>query len=281
MNRPGEGSDENGRTVITIDGSSSEDDEPDRPGDNVERRKTGPTMISFDLGENATAYCVGTCVDGRTHIDGMGIATLGKMSCARLAVRAMWDVLSRLPKASVVLVEEQPPINRKTCMLEAALSALSIAAYGAKLVVHVPPPRVAGFYGMPSGYAAKKRAAVSVAERMLADGTLGMTAGAKTVFRGVSRRHDAADAILQMTWFAAVGRAEIGGIDRGDQPWDACVRATAPKDAKAQGKRDVERRRKTSVALSALVSGPVRAKRTQKKNPVKPTRSSTKKRRLS
>ena len=231
----------------------------------------GETVTSFDLGENATAYCVGRCSeDGRTYVDGIGVATLGTVASARNAVRTMWDVLSRLPRTTVVLVEEQPPINRKTCMLEAALSALAAAAYGAR-VIHVPTSRAVEVYGHTAGRAAKKKAAVSAVERMIEDGTVLATRESESIFSGIRRRHDVADAIVQLAWYSRIGKNERRAICSDASPWEACSRATAPRDSRRQEKRDADRWCKSERALSSLVNGPMSRKR-RSGPPVRPNK---------
>jgi hypothetical protein len=243
-------------TSTSTSAAATGDPDRGRPAD-------GRVVASFDLGESATAYCVGTVRDGRrVSVSGVGIATLGSITSAQRAVWSMWDVLSRVPRADVYLIEEQPSINRKTCMLEAALAALASGVYRAS-VVHVPTSRISEHFELPTGKVDKKKAAVETVCRLVNEGDLVLSQDALSLFAGVKRKHDVADALLQFTWYATSGRKEstLRTPASSCRPWERCQRATAPKNTAAERRRCAQVKRKSDKALEALVSGPQRKKR--------------------
>jgi len=208
-------------------------------------------VLSFDLGESATAYCLGTRCG---TVIGVGIAALGHITNAMCAVIAMTDLYRRLPKVGLYLVEEQPGINRRTSMLEAALAA--VAGAGGAAVVHTSPLRVAKHYDT-SGltYAAKKRKAVLVVDGMIARGELMLKTKAEHLYTHANRRHDIADAILQYTWFIRVGLAEIGtaGLRPG-----VSIRAC---DARLEEKRATARSTRALELIDQTLYGKKKKKR--------------------
>jgi hypothetical protein len=204
---------------------------------------------SFDLGEYGFAHCVGDVASLPPTILGIGLHSLGPCPYARDASIMMAKIFSQFPTLRYVVVEEQPPINRKTNCMEAALAALAIATPGTT-VVHVPTSRISSYFGLPSSCTAKKAAAVSLLERLVDGGGGGKdygppsrispggrrlradagtfvcptTCGGRrvidelhvadqdefsSVVRSLKRRHDIADAVLQFAWFANLGIREL------------------------------------------------------------------------
>jgi hypothetical protein len=241
--------------VVVSDQEESSSSEDAAPRETV--------VASFDLGENATAYCVGAVREGESgiRIVGIGLAALGKVGGAHRAVRSIWDMFARLPRADVYLVEEQPPINRRTCMMETALATLAISVAGG-IIVHVPTSRITTAYNLPYGRAQKKKAGVACAATILRSLSVSVTDGVASVFHDLKRQHDMADAIMQLHWYVTIGRNEIdaGGVARNPKPWKRSVRATAAKNAAAERRKDETRRRHAVGAIAEAVGGRKRRK---------------------
>ena len=159
--------------------------------------------ISIDFGQHGMAHCIGDTSEYPPMILSLGLGSdTGAINTAERASVVAFRLLRRLPRADLYLLEEQPAINRKTCMLESAFAAAAMAS-GCK-VLHVPTIDVKTEFSLPSGYRQKKKAATLVAAKLMADETqtkLGRGFSAED-FASNDRKHDMADALLIMIWYS-------------------------------------------------------------------------------
>lgn len=171
---------------------------------------TGDLAGSFDFGEYGFAYCIGTPGTTPPVVAGAGVYSIGPASTARCAAMSMVSMFAKFPRLRYVVMEEQPPINRKTGYMEAALAALAVSVPGTD-VVHVPPSRVGIAFNLPKKHQQKKTAAVHVMDALILKKNARVDVPNEFVdmLAGVSRRHDVADAFLQFVWFAEVGLKEL------------------------------------------------------------------------
>jgi len=224
------------------------------------------TTMSFDFGENATAYCLGDPTSDPPRITDIGISTLGMVTTARDAVVAIRDLVSRLPIVDTYVVEEQPRINPRTCMMETALAAIA-GTLGAT-VVHVPTSRLTTEFSLPSGHAQRKAEASRLLSEFRGDGdAVAFSDRALAVVDSVGRKHDIADATLYFVWYARRGMAEVGAalderVDDGSV-YGLSYRATAPQNARAGARREGVRKMALHRKFSSVITsaGPGRTRR--------------------
>jgi hypothetical protein len=175
---------------------------------------------SVDFGEYGFAYCIGIPDLKPPLVIGMGVESVGPVLTPRDATIAMSRVFQWFSGSVTYIMEEQPAINRKTCMMEAAFAGMALAHGESSTdevsVVHVPPPSVSSMFSLPKGNRmAKKNAAVEVAWAFLGDPRKAkgrkVPQGARVAFSdkdavvslfGGARCHDMADSLLQFAWYA-------------------------------------------------------------------------------
>ena len=266
---------------ITMLHSSSDEDEIVDDIPSVETCR--PQVASFDLGKCATACCVGYRDHGKLIVTGMWLHVLGDIPNAQRAVETMLDVATHIPvTVRVALIEEQWTINRPTCMLEAALSAMLCVDGGGMPVIHVPTSRMTTTFQLPSGHEARKTRAVSIVESMVHTGRIVFaTEALYTMLRSLKRKHDIADALLILLWYTIHGgceettvhhslisrcacettvrRARTNGsvttrlLSVCNEPWKLSVRATNERYSRDTERRAEARDARTYVALNALM----------------------------
>jgi hypothetical protein len=159
--------------------------------------------ISVDFGRKGMACCVADVARYPPTILSLRLSPdVGKINTARTAVDASLALYDSLPAASIHLPEEQPAINRQTQLTEAAYAAAARAHY--EEVMHVPIIDVKAEFDLPDGHDAKKRAATRIAAALLGDAehTLIGDASVTENFCSEKRRHDMADALLIVMWYA-------------------------------------------------------------------------------
>lgn len=161
--------------------------------------------VAIDFGRKGMAYCSGTVEKMPPMITSLELTEdVGKINTAERASKVSCQLFERLPASDVYILEAQPAINRSTCMLESALAAAIRFGKPDATVIHVPTIDVKVEFDLPSGHDNKKRAATKVAGRLLGDSTATRLAAAKVVstFCESKRRHDMADSLLMLMWYA-------------------------------------------------------------------------------
>jgi len=249
--------DDDSESSSSSSSSDEEDDknEPTQPPVVVVVASSLPfTVASIDFGENANATVIGTPFSAIPRISKLFLATLGPISGARDAMEAMRKQLADMPRCDLYLLEEQPLINPKTPLLEAAASEEAMRMGAA--VIHVPVSRVASFFELPKKHAPKKTMATNIAKKLI-DGTRTRVDGSPMLlvseyaivgFEMLKRKHDVADALLQFMWYANAGHRELG---RGKPTF--AIRATDPKNKAAERRRETKKTAQKIKAASALV----------------------------
>jgi hypothetical protein len=216
---------------------------------------TNTLCASVDFGQNANAMVIGRPYRRPIQVLAMYVEALGTISSAKDAVDAMGGVLRRIPPGvQTFLLEEQCLQNKATPMLEAALSAFAVARGPRALVVHVPVTRVKNAFSLPAGYNEKKKAAASLVDKLLAGSapkSIEFDPAVKTAMLKLKRRHDVADALLQLIWFSRIGRHEPTMMTSG-----RVVRATDPKQLKAEHARTIRKQKQRMMAMSKLYHKP-------------------------
>jgi len=200
--------------------------------------------VSVDFGRNANAVVIGCPYSDPPILADARVDALGTVSSAKDAGEAMRRVFHAMPDAGIFLLEEQSKINSETPMMESALSAIAAEARPGTLVVHVPVSRVKSEFGLPTGRTEKKKVATRIAEKFLAPAKFPahiiVAPEVRTKMDQLSRKHDLADALLQMMWFARTGKKEIARPKIGDLR-SRVVRATDPRLKAAEEKRTEKR----------------------------------------
>jgi hypothetical protein len=261
----------------------------DNGNDDDNTKETSFSIMTFDLGENATAYCKGTCTNTdarlRCTIDGVGVATLGVIASAKDAVVAIHTLFKRLPVVDIYVIEEQPAINKKTRMLEAALAMKAMCTNGA-IVVHAPTSRLTNMFQLPSGHGQRKAESVKCAKKVLGSSKFLVDKDVFAVLSTIKRKHDIADAILYYAWFVTTGLKELEAQVR-KNPRVKVFRATAGSNSTAEKRREkIKAKRLVTKAASVIgnkkrVSGKKRdatgvpSAPPKKKRKVMPTKSCT------
>lgn len=227
-----------------------------------DKRMSSPRdlCVSVDFGRNANAVVIGCPYSKPPILADARVDALGTISSAKDAGEAMRQVFHSLPDAGIFLLEEQSKVNSETPMMEAALSALASECRPGTLVLHVPVSRVKNEFGLPTGRTEKKKAATKIAEKFLAPANFSgsriiVAPEVRDKMKQLSRKHDLADALLQMMWFARTGRSEISRPNPGDKR-SKVARATDPRLKKAEEKRAEKRISQKRKAEAKLVSRP-------------------------
>lgn len=167
-------------------------------------------VVSFDLGQKGLAYCeadVGGSVPEILTLELM--PNLGKVNNAECVAKAMVRFANdTVPAARIYVLESQPAINRRTCMMEAALSTALRMARPEARIIHLSPKIVQTDFGLPHGYAQKKRAATKVATKLLHNPKRALVRDRRVFdsMGGSDRKHDMADALLMALWAHSVIR---------------------------------------------------------------------------
>lgn len=178
----------------------------------VAKQSAYPLLATFiDFGQKGLAYCTADIKPVIPVIHALGLfPDVGNITNAKRAVEVMLNLYNAVIKnrCDVLVVELQPAINRKMCMLESALAGIfagdeSNRTHG-RLIYHHPAWSVKKEFSLPDGYAAKKAAGTNVACRLLANKTqIGMsTPDVLDAMINSKRLHDMSDTILMMVQFS-------------------------------------------------------------------------------
>lgn len=191
---------------------------------------------SFDPGETL-GYCVGNPFQRPPCIYALGCIVIGKTTTASTIVDKIHVLLQNpsFSTSSIVLVEEQPSQNTKTCMMEASIASY----YNGKGSHHTPikpstfhllPKKIQSYFSLPHGHDLKKQRAAEMMKDILDANifchhtrqfepltrdrlyakqyrcTTPNKALLWDTLQQYNRYHDLADALLQFLWFAYEGR---------------------------------------------------------------------------
>jgi hypothetical protein len=218
---------------------------------------------SVDFGRQGLAYCVADIENYPPTILDIGIVPdVPQINTAEKAVDVSYKLFCSLPKSRFMLLEAQPAINRMTLMLECALAGASRAGNpGYTKVVHVPVCSVKREFELPSGHDLKKKAATTVALDLLANPRCTVLKN-KSVITNVldaSRRHDMADALLMIMWYA---RKRKGLLRHPGKDYAPSVRSSSDSYI-PKGKN--KKRQRTKKGKAEKINAPAAKKRMMKK----------------
>lgn len=163
----------------------------------------------IDFGQQGLAHCTANIAPGIPVITELKLhSDVGNITNAKMAVEVMFDLYNTVikDKCDILVVECQPAINRKMCMLESALAGIFVgdSLNNQRLIYHHPAWSVKKEFSLPNGYTAKKAAGTKLACEFLANKTqIGFdNPNILNAMIDSKRLHDMADTILMMVQFS-------------------------------------------------------------------------------
>ena len=174
----------------------------------------------IDFGRYGLAHCTADVSRYPPVIKDVTIEPdIGLCNTPPKAINSMMAFLHKLESDPVVgttslyLLEQQPIINKKTCMMECAFGAAAENGprSASTKTMHIPVSAVKREFDLPSGYREKKRAAERIALKLLTNPaqTIIESEQVKKSMLDSKRRHDMADAMLMVMWHARVKHGRL------------------------------------------------------------------------
>ncbi|MFA5039822.1 MAG: hypothetical protein WC732_09125 [Candidatus Omnitrophota bacterium] len=168
------------------------------------------TTMAVDFGRLGFAYCTGDIAEWPPTVTNVvKLPPLEEFNTPTRAVHVAKLLIDELPWVGEYVLEEQPAINRKTELLQSAFAAFATER-GAR-VTSVTPHEIVREFPRLARAGDKKAAAIAESLSLLRGGVRtrpGCNVASKLAGKG--RRHDMADALLMLVWYA---RREHGQLE--------------------------------------------------------------------